>query len=40
MRAQDNGKLTAQDKKTLNKQLNQESHRINRDEHRTTKAHK
>lgn len=36
MREQDNGKLTAQDKKTLNKQLNQESHRINRDEHRTT----
>lgn len=39
MRAQDNGKLTAQDKKTLNHQLNQESHRINRDE-RHTKAHK
>ncbi len=35
MRAQDNGKLTAQDKKTLNHQLNQESRRINRDEHKT-----
>ena len=37
MRAQDNGKLTALDKKTLNKQLNQESRRINRDERRTLK---
>lgn len=37
MRAQDNGKLTAQDKKTLNKQLNQEARRIARDERRTEK---
>jgi hypothetical protein len=37
MRAQDNSKLTAQDKKTLNKQLNQESRRIARDERRTQK---
>jgi hypothetical protein len=40
MRAQDNGKLTAQDKKTLNEQLNQESRRINRDERHTTKRRK
>ncbi len=33
MRAQDNGKLTAQDKKTLTKQQNQESRRIARDKH-------
>lgn len=37
MRAQDNGKLTALDKKNLNKQLNQESRRITRDERRTAK---
>lgn len=37
MRAQDNGKLSAQDKKTLNHQLNQESRRISRDERRTAK---
>jgi hypothetical protein len=36
MRAQDNGKLTAADKKLLNKQLNEESRRIKRDERRTT----
>jgi hypothetical protein len=33
MRAQDNGHLTAQDRKTLNKQQNQESQRIYRDKH-------
>lgn len=33
MRSQDNGKLTAQDKKLLNHQLNQESRRIYRDKH-------
>lgn len=37
MRTQDNGKLSAQDKKVLNKQLNQESRRIARDERRTQK---
>ncbi len=33
MRAQDNGHLTAQDKKTLNHQQNMESRRIYRDKH-------
>ncbi|GAC1414568.1 MAG: hypothetical protein NVSMB62_00720 [Acidobacteriaceae bacterium] len=33
MRSQDNGKLTPQDKKLLNHQLNQESRRIYRDKH-------
>ena len=33
MRAQDNGKLTAQDRKTLNHQQNVESKRIYRDKH-------
>jgi len=33
MRAQDNGKLTAQDRKTINHQQNVESHRIYRDKH-------
>jgi hypothetical protein len=33
MRAQDNGKLTAQDRKTLNHQQNVESRRIHRDKH-------
>jgi Skp family chaperone for outer membrane proteins len=33
MRAQDNGHLTAQDRKTLNHQQNQESRRIYRDKH-------
>jgi hypothetical protein len=33
MRAQDNGHLTAQDKKTLTKQQNAESRRIYRDKH-------
>lgn len=33
MRRQDNGKLTAQDRKTLRKQQNQESKRIYRDKH-------
>lgn len=35
MRAQDNGKLTAQDRKTINKQQNVESKRIYRDKHNT-----
>jgi hypothetical protein len=35
MRAQDNGHLTAQDKKTLTKQQNQESRRIYHDKHNT-----
>src|ERR1700728_5070417 len=35
MRAQDNGKLTAQDRKTLTAQQNQESRRIYRDKHNT-----
>lgn len=35
MRAQDNGKLTTQDRKTLTKQQNQESRRIYRDKHNT-----
>jgi hypothetical protein len=33
MRAQDNGHLTSQDRKTLNKQQNQESRRIYREKH-------
>ena len=33
MRAQDNGHLTSQDRKTLQKQQNQESRRIYRDKH-------
>jgi hypothetical protein len=33
MRAQDNGKLTKQDRKTLHQQQNQESRRIYRDKH-------
>ena len=33
MRAQDNGHLTSQDRKTLHKQQNQESRRIYRDKH-------
>ena len=37
MRAEDNGKLSAADKKLLNKQQNQESKRIYRDKHNTTK---
>ena len=35
MRAQDNGHLTAQDRKTLHTQQNQESRRIYRDKHNT-----
>jgi hypothetical protein len=37
MRAQDNGKLTKQDRKTLNKQQNQESRRIYRNKHNARK---
>lgn len=37
MRAQDNGKLTRQDKRTLNRQQNRESHRIYRDKHNSRK---
>jgi hypothetical protein len=37
MRAQDNGKLSKQDRKTLNKQQNQESRRIYRDKHNARK---
>jgi hypothetical protein len=37
MRAQDNGKLTRQDRSTLNKQQNQESRRIYRDKHNARK---
>ncbi len=33
MRAQDNGHLTAQDRRTINHQQNQESRRIYRDKH-------
>ncbi len=33
MRAQDNGHLTAQDRRTLSRQQNQESRRIYRDKH-------
>ena len=33
MRAQDNGKLTAQDRKTIHRQQNVESRRIHRDKH-------
>jgi hypothetical protein len=38
MRAQDNGHLTKQDKKTINQQQNQESKRIHRDKHNAKKA--
>lgn len=34
MRAQDNGHLTKQDRKTLHQQQNQESRRISRDRHK------
>ncbi len=34
MRAQDNGHLTQQDRKTLHQQQNQESRRISRDKHK------
>ena len=37
MRAQDNGKLTRQDRKTINHQQNQESRRIYRDKHNAAK---
>jgi hypothetical protein len=37
MRAQDNGHLTSQDRKTLNKQQNTESKRIYRDKHNARK---
>jgi hypothetical protein len=37
MRAQDNGHLTAQDRKTINHQQNQESKRIYRDKHNARK---
>jgi hypothetical protein len=37
MRAQDNGHLTAQDRKTINKQQNVESKRIYRDKHNAAK---
>lgn len=33
MRAQDNGRLTRQDRRVLTRQQNQESHRIYRDKH-------
>lgn len=33
MRAQDNGRLTAQDRRTINRQQNRESRRIYRDKH-------
>ena len=35
MKAQDNGHLTAQDRKTINHQQNVESRRIHRDKHNT-----
>ena len=37
MRAQDNGRLTRQDKRTLNHQQNQESRRIYKDKHNRAK---
>ncbi len=37
MRAQDNGKLTRQDRKTIRSQQNQESKRIYRDKHNAAK---
>ena len=40
MRAQDNGKLTKADKKTLDKQQNAESRRIDRDKHNARVAPK
>ena len=38
MRAQDNGHLTKQDKKTIRQQQNQESKRIYRDKHNAKKS--
>ncbi|HWW23253.1 MAG TPA: hypothetical protein VNY78_05080 [Edaphobacter sp.] len=38
MRAQDNGHLTKQDRKTIKQQQNQESKRIYRDKHNAKKA--
>jgi hypothetical protein len=38
MRAQDNGKLTKQDRRTIHQQQNQESRRIYRDKHNGRKA--
>jgi hypothetical protein len=38
MRAQDNGHLTQQDKKTIRQQQNQESKRIYRDKHNAKKS--
>jgi hypothetical protein len=38
MRAQDNGHLTKQDRKTIKQQQNQESKRIDRDKHNGKKA--
>ena len=38
MRAQDNGHLTKQDKKTIKQQQNQESKRIYRDKHNAKKS--
>jgi len=38
MRAQDNGHLTAQDRRTINRQQNAESRRIYRDKHNARKA--
>ena len=38
MRAQDNGHLTKQDRKTIKQQQNQESKRIYRDKHNSKKA--
>jgi hypothetical protein len=38
MRAQDNGKLTSQDRNTLNHQQNVESRRIYKDKHNARKA--
>jgi hypothetical protein len=37
MKAQDNGKLTKQDRQTIHKQQNQESRRIYRDKHNAAK---
>ncbi|GGA68010.1 hypothetical protein GCM10011507_19380 [Edaphobacter acidisoli] len=37
MRAQDNGHLTRQDRRTINRQQNQESRRIYRDKHNASK---
>jgi hypothetical protein len=38
MRAQDNGHLTKSDRKLINKQQNQESHRIYKDKHNAAKG--